>query len=275
MMEAELTDLLKMAIDATKEAAALLAQQYDEIHRQKKDIHIREKGSPLDLVTDADAASQECILKMLRSRYPDHNFIGEEDDPKNCVSSNSPYTWIIDPLDGTTCFVHGRTNFGVILALQHEGKTILGTMCMPLRNQFFVGCKGRGVTCNDEPLHLRKTRDLADAILCTNTIRRARKGSDGILRVPVLPCASLENYGSAIEEFAEMLLGYNDGAFFDGIRLWDIAAGCFMMEELGGKSEYIHRDPTDRRSGLLAVSSTAPIFEELRRIVFDEKLTEK
>lgn len=262
------------AVDAAKAAGALLKEKHIAMHQKGVSLHIQEKGSALDLVTDADKASQDLIVKMLHQAFPEHRFLCEE-EMGNLGNPSSPYQWIVDPLDGTTCFVHGRDNFGVILALQEHGKTILGVMYMPLRNQLFIGERGKGVTCNDAPLQLRKTKNLSDAILCSNTIRRAQMGADGIRRISTPPCASLENYGSALEEFALMLLGQNDGAFFDGIRLWDIAAGCMMMEELGGKSLYEFSEPENPRSGLLAVSSTAPIFDELKRLIFDEQLTKQ
>ncbi len=265
---------MQTAVAAAKAAGELLVEKHTVMHQAGASLHVREKGSALDLVTDADKASQELIVQMINRQYPDHRFLCEEDmdalgDP------SSPYMWIVDPLDGTTCFVHGRDNFGVIIALQENGTTILGVMYMPMRKQIFIAERGKGVACNGKPVRLRQTRDLSDAILCSNTIRRARTGTDGVRRISTPPCASLENYGSAIEEFALMLLGHNDGAFFDGIRMWDVTAGCMMMEEAGGCSRIELQERDNLRGGLLVVSSTQPIFDELKSYVFEGRITER
>lgn len=266
---------LQATMEATKAASAVLIEYYEKMHTDHTDTHVRMKGSALDLVTDADLAAQKAAVDVLRTHFPDHRFITEEEGADGLGDPNSPYVWIIDPLDGTTCFVHGRTNFGTMIALQYNGQTELGVMDMPMRELFFVGQRGHGVTCNGKPLTLRKTKNMSDAVLCCNTIRRARKGKDAVLRIAMPVCASIENYGSAVEEFAEILLGHNDGAFFDGIRLWDIAAGCFMLEELGGRFEAVFQEIDNPRSGMLVAASTAPIFDELRRIVFEERITEQ
>jgi len=266
---------LQMAIEATKAASHALLEHYQQMHHADRDEHVRMKGSALDLVTDADTAAQKAAVDVLHGHFPDHRFITEEEGTDTLGDPESPYVWIIDPLDGTTCFVHGRTNFGTMIALQYNGQTELGVMDMPLRELFFVGQRGHGVTCNGNSLTLRKTKNMSDAVLCCNTIRRARKGTDGVLRIAMPACASIENYGSAVEEFAEILLGHNDGAFFDGIRLWDIAAGCFMLEELGGRYEAMFQEVGNPRSGMLVAASTLPIFDELRRIVFEERIAEQ
>lgn len=271
----DMQEALDVATDIAVQAGSLLAERYEEIHVRKQRLQVREKGSPLSLVTDVDTVSQQLIVDALHERFPEHRFTAEEEGVQDLGDPASPYTWIIDPLDGTTCFVHGRTNFGVMIALQRESTVELGVIVLPMKQMVFVGRRGHGVTCNGAPLRLRATRDLSDAILCTNTIRRARKGPDGILRIPTPSCASLENYGSAAEQFAEMLLGHNDGAFYDGIRLWDVAAGCLMVEELGGRSRAVFQEPGNPKGGMLVVVSTAPIFDDLERIVFDERLTER
>ncbi len=259
---------LSTAMDAAKKAGDFLVSRYNDIHVRGEAIAIREKGSALDLVTDIDRDSQRMIVETIHQVFPDHRFLGEEGETDAIGSPASPYTWIIDPLDGTTCFLHGRTNFGTIIALQENDVIQLGVISIPLKNQLFHGTRGGGAFCNGQPLKLRNTRDMADAILCSNTIRRAEKCVRGELHVSIPFCASLENYGSAVEEFGEILLGHNDGGFFRGPRLWDIAAGCFLIEELGGKAKYTFEEPGNPRGGLLVAASTAPIFDELSHFVF-------
>lgn len=263
---------LETAMEAAKLAGDLLMERYDDMHVRKKSMTVREKTSALDLVTEADAESQRLLIDILHSRFPDHRFIAEEEGADGIGNSSSPYTWIVDPLDGTTCFVHGRENFGVIIALQYNGNVELGVIYLPLKQQLFHGRRGDGVRCNGKPLALRSTRDMRDAVLCSNIVRRAKACAGGALHVSTPLCASLENYGSAAEEFSEVLLGHNDGCFFDGIRLWDVAAGCMMIEEMGGKSRCAFQEPGNVRGGLLVVASTAPIFDALCAFVFTKRL---
>ena len=268
-----LDEALSVAINAAETAGELLSKRYHEIHVEGNALNVREKTSPIDLVTDVDAEAQDLIISIIRETYPDHRFIAEEEGADALGDPSSPYTWVIDPLDGTTCFVHGRKNFGTIIALMENDDILLGVMCMPLKSQLFTGWKGGGAFCNGKPLKLRATRDMSDAVLCCNISHRAKKSDDGVLRVSMPFCASVENYGSAVDEIGEVLLGHNDGAFFDGVRLWDIAAGCMMMEELGGRARYEFKEPGNVRSGLLAVTSTAPIFDDLCTFVFENRLT--
>lgn len=144
---------------------------------------------------------------------------------------------------------------------------------MPLLNLLYQCAKGEGVTVNGTKASLRQTASMSDAVLSTNIMRRAVQGENGAWYCSMPYCGSVENYGNAAQEMGEIVLGQNDGAFFKGIRLWDVAAGCLMVEEMGGKYRYEHLQPGNNRSGLLCVASTEKIFDELCDFVFEKKLT--
>tara|TARA_Y100000310_G_C20680635_1_gene815739 strand:- start:733 stop:1560 length:828 start_codon:yes stop_codon:yes gene_type:complete len=266
--------LLDVATATAKLSADLLVKKHHDVFGEGAtgSLDIDTKSSATDLVTEVDTAAQEMIIASIQKEFPDHRFIAEEEGADSLGDPNSPYEWIIDPLDGTTNFIHGKENFGTIVAVQKDGVLQAGVMNMPLMQKHYQAAKGKGATINGKPVILRPTKDMADAVLSSNIMRRAKEGDDGAWYASMPYCGSLENYGCAAQEIGEVLLGQNDGAFFKGIRLWDIAAGCMMVEEAGGKSRYEFMDPDDKRAGLLVVTSTAPIFEELCEFVFEKQL---
>ncbi|HLD33002.1 MAG TPA: inositol monophosphatase [Candidatus Peribacteraceae bacterium] len=267
--------LLEIANEAVLRAADLLVDKHHAVfgaHATDR-LEVGTKSSPIDLVTEADRLAQDAIISAIQDHFPDHRFIAEEEGADDLGNPDSPYEWIIDPLDGTTNFVHGKENFGTIVTVQKNGTFQAGVMYMPLLKKLYQGALGKGATINGRKVSLRQTKGMHDAILSSNILRRAEEGKDGAWYASMPFCASMENYGCAIQELGEILLGQNDGAFFRGIRLWDIAAGFLMMEEAGGKYRYEFLEPKNKRSGLLAVASTAPIFDELCSFVFEKNLT--
>jgi myo-inositol-1(or 4)-monophosphatase len=141
-------------------------------------------------------------------------------------------------------------------------------MTRPRFAETYTAIRGEGAYLNGKLCVLRKTAGMDDAVLSCNIAHRAVKKTDGTLSVPIPFCASIENYGNAIEEFAVVLKGWNDGVFFKGPKLWDTAAGCLMIEEAGGKSRTELKEKDDDRSGVLCAASTKEIFEEIEEFVF-------
>ncbi|MBM3231623.1 inositol monophosphatase [Candidatus Peregrinibacteria bacterium] len=256
--------LIAVAREAAAAAASFLAKSHGEIAGSSRELSVKQKSSAIDLVTDLDAKAQAIIIDCIRSHFPDHRFLAEEEGADALGDAKCPYRWIIDPLDGTTNFIHGSNVFGSIIAVQLHEKTVAGAMNLPLLRKEYWGGLGSGAWANGNRVRLRNTRNMNDAILCCNIVHRASKGDDGILRVTVPDCGSVENYGCAAEELGEILAGHVDGSFFDGIRLWDVAAGFMMIEEAGGRAFYTFKDERNHRSGLICAASTEPIFAELK-----------
>lgn len=275
MSDIPIETLLDVANEAALKAADLLVDKHHAVFGAHSTdwLEIGTKSSSTDFVTEADEMAQEAIISIIRDRFPEHRFIAEEAGADDLGDPSSPYEWIIDPLDGTTNFIHGKENFGTIVTVQKDGVLQAGVMYMPLLKQLYQGARGKGATINGKKVMLRKTKSMNDAVLSSNIMRRAKEGDDGAWYVSMPFCGSVENYGCAIQELGEILLGQNDGAFFNGIRLWDVSAGCLMIEEAGGKYRYEHLEPENPRSGLLIVASTDTIFDELCDFVFEKKLT--
>lgn len=257
--------LLEVAIAASKAGSNVLVEQYEKYFgdHATEELDIKTKTAPNDLVTETDQLTQEAIIAEIQKKFPDHQFIAEEKGADKLGDPNSPYAWIIDPLDGTMNFTRGRKNFGTIIAVQKDDHLIAGSMRLPYMELEFHGARDIGAFYNDKPVRLRSTNGMLDAVLCTNTIRRAVKDDHGNLVVPTPPCGSLENTGCAAEEIGLVLMGHTDGAFFKDIRIWDIAAGFLMIEIAGGNMRYEFMEPGNARGGFLCAASTAPIFDDL------------
>ena len=266
-------ELLIIAEAAAARAAEIQVAKYHDVFTKGEDLSIQTKSSDTDFVTETDAKCQEDMIAIIQDAYPDHRFIAEETGADSLGSSDSPYEWIIDPLDGTNNFIHGKPNFGTCVAVQKDGVLEAGVMIMPMVNHHFSAAKGGGALVNGKPVKLRNTGSMNDSILSCNIMRRAVEHENGAWYASMPFASSVENYGCAAQEMGEMLLGWNDGAFFKGIRIWDIAPGCLMMEEAGGKYRYEWEEPGNPRGGLLVVASTPPIFDELCDFVFEKKLT--
>lgn len=258
MSEVSIDHLIEVSKQAVEVGADILVEQYAKAHHGEGKLEITTKASAIDLVTQVDGMAQAAIIDVIQKQFPDHRYIAEEAGAENLGDPSSPYEWIIDPLDGTVNFVHGRISFGPMVALQKDGQLLAGAMHLPLLDQWFYGGRGAGAYYNDDIVKLRSTKNLTDAVLNCNLIHRAKE-IDGTLYVSVPPCGSIENYGCAAEELGEILMGHTDGVFFDGIPLWDIAVGFLLIEEAGGKMRY-EKKP---EGGHIAVGCTAAIFDEL------------
>jgi myo-inositol-1(or 4)-monophosphatase len=229
-------------------------------------LDIRAKSSSRDVVTQVDEQAQEAIVKIIQAAFPGHPILGEEGDVRG--EDGCPYLWIVDPLDGTTNFVHGKTAVGTIIALRNGRQTILGVIYLPHTDELFSAAWGKGTFRNGNPVTLRDTKGMDDAVICGNIRRRGAKQPDGRYLVSFPRCASWDNYGSCAEAFAEILRGHNDGVNFHGPHLWDTAAGALLVEEAGGKAHLELVDPADMRGDTFCVASTKAIFEELKSFNF-------
>jgi myo-inositol-1(or 4)-monophosphatase len=267
----EIQQALIISVSAAKSAGKLLEQkQAALLSHGYSAIGVGTKSGPHDYASDADREAQAIIVDAIQKHFPDHRILGEEGDTDHLGSPDSPYRWIIDPLDGTTNFIHGKPNYGTIIALQENGETILGVMVRHMAKETYTAIRGEGCFLNGKRCKLRKTAGMEDAVLSSNIVHRAHKTPGGVLVVPIPFCASVENYGNAIEEFAVVLKGWNDGVFFDGPRLWDTAAGCLMVEEARGQSRTELKDQSNPRSGVLCAATTKEIFSEVEKFVFEK-----
>lgn len=268
MLMFDIDHALTFAISLAEEAGTLLRDAFGKLQKSGNGaLHIKTKSNDRDFVTDVDTSTQKFIVDRIRAAYPDHRFVGEEEGADSFGDPKSPFQWVIDPLDGTTNFIHASPNFGSMIALLENGKPVIGVIALPMRQQIYSAKKGGGAFCNGKKLRVRETRDMNDAILSTNLNSRAKE-CNGEFHVSIVQCASLHNYGCAACEMAAIADGLNDGIYYERVGLWDIAPGSLIVEEAGGKAEFRLRDTNDVRKGVDGVAGTKKIFDELRTFIF-------
>ncbi|NOY65057.1 MAG: inositol monophosphatase [Nitrospirae bacterium] len=226
----ERSDYLQIAIKAAKEAGEFIVERYnslDEIGFTRKAL--------FDYVTEIDAASEQLIIKTLRNTFPSHRILSEETLKES--SSEDEYLWIIDPLDGTTNFIHKYPVFAISIALQYKDEIITGVVYDPLRDELFTAEKGRGAFLNDQRIFVSKRNSIEDAIITTGFPFRAKDRIDDYLEVfksLFLRCSDLRRAGSAALDLAYTASGRCEGFFELGLSAWDVAAGSLLVKEAGG-----------------------------------------
>lgn len=195
----------------------------------------RQKGRK-DLVTDADLASQSAIESLLRARFPEYRFVGEEQGKMTHLLESGELTWIVDPLDGTTNYVHGYPNYGVSVAIAHGADVLAGVIYDPLRDQCFAAGAGRGAFCNGARLHVSATATLADSLVAVSLPAHVERNSPDLLDFieVVQLCQAVRRSGSAALNLAHVADGSLDAFWAAHIHPWDVAAGVLLIREAGG-----------------------------------------
>lgn len=262
----DLEKALRDAIAVAEAAGNLLKEAFER--SKKTALTIRTKSNARDFVTEVDGALQRFIVDRLTALYPNHRFIAEEEGADALGDPKSPYAWIIDPLDGTTNFIHGKPSFATMIALMEAGEIVAGVINMPMHGELFSARKGGGAFLNGKPVQLRRTRDMNDAIITTNMTHQLRPCTNGELHVALPLCAAVQNYGCAAEEMGEILRGGNDGVYYTGVGLWDVAPGCLMISEAGGRARWEFVDASNPRKGVNCVAGTREIFPEIEKRIF-------
>ena len=223
--------MLNVAIKAARAAGGVINRAALDV----ESVRISEKNIN-DFVTEIDHESEQIIIETLLGAYPDHGILAEESGSTH-GSPSSDHIWIIDPLDGTTNFIHGFPIYCVSVALQVRGKIEQAVIYDPTRNDLFTATKGRGAFVNDRRMRVSKRTQLKDCMLSTGFPFRADDDLEAyfnILRDIIPKTSALRRPGSAALDLAYLAAGYTDGFFETGLAPWDIAAGCLLVTEAGG-----------------------------------------
>jgi myo-inositol-1(or 4)-monophosphatase len=201
----------------------------DKLHQPRSVSH---KGQ-VDLVTDADKASELLIAGGLREAFPDHRLIGEEGSRG---SGDSPWGWVIDPLDGTTNYAHRYPHFAVSIGLEFEGEPVLGVVCDPMREETFHAIKGRGAWVNDTPITVSDIDALIDALLATGFSYQIAERSESYHLWTVInnTAQGVRRDGSAALNMCYVAAGRLEGFYELPVNAWDIGAGAIIVREAGG-----------------------------------------
>jgi myo-inositol-1(or 4)-monophosphatase len=222
---------------AWREAAGEAARRgAAAIEEWRPRFSVREKGR-FDLVTEADVASQQAIRSFLQGRFPDHGFLGEEDQSGHGrPGPDAPPTWIVDPIDGTTNYVHGFPMYCVSIGLQVAGELVVGVVLDPSRPELFEAAKGQGAWLNGRPLRPSRVDRLEEALLATGFPTDVR-GQERILdwwRHFSLRSQSVRRTGSTALNLAYVAAGRFDGYWAFDNHVWDVAGAAVLVREAGG-----------------------------------------
>jgi myo-inositol-1(or 4)-monophosphatase len=239
-MAIDLHACLETAIDAARRAA-------DQLESWRARFTVREKGRA-DLVTEADLAAQKIVRQTLLDRFPDHAFLGEEDgaNPRK-PGRDAPPTWIVDPLDGTTNYVHDFPMYCVSIGLLAAEELVVGVVYDPRQDELFAAAKGQGATLNGQPIRTSPIADLGDALLATGfpaDLGRQERQHDW-WRYFARRTQSLRRTGSTAINFAYVACGRFDASWGFDNNPWDVAGAVVLIQEAGGIITAIDGSPYD------------------------------
>ena len=219
---------LEIAVKAVKLAGQIVVEHLGKI--SKKDIDIKQAS---DFVTFVDRESEKIIIDTIKKHFPDHLFLAEE-SLKEC--GKETFRWIIDPLDGTTNYIHSYPVFSISIALEYAGEIIIGVILDPLRNELFWAEKGSGAYLNCSSLEVSQVT-VSESLVATGFPFRSKEMIDTYLKLfknLFLKVSDLRRAGSAALDLAYLASGRCDGFFELGLSPWDIAAGSLLIKEAGG-----------------------------------------
>ena len=218
---------LETAVEIAREAGALLVNFFE------RRVPFETKGE-FDLVTEADRASEKLVVERLRSYFPAHNVMAEEGGGHQ---SASEYRWFVDPLDGTTNFAHSFPVFNVTLGLERAGELIAGVVYDPVKQEMFTAERGAGAYLNNRRMHVSGVKDVSDSLASTGFPSRKRHHNVNIHFYYQLAMAShgVRRTGSAAIDLAYVACGRLDFFWEFGLKPWDMAAGCLLVREAGGR----------------------------------------
>ena len=226
--------MLNIAVKAARDAGRFIVQSSDRV----QDSDIQTKGKH-DYVTEVDKRAENHIIEIIKGAYPDHHFLAEESGSAHNNTKPSDFVWIIDPLDGTTNYIHGIPHYAVSIALEHKGKLEVAVVYDPIKAEEFTAVRGKGAHLNGKRLRVTQQKDLQNALIGTGfpfrsdqehlmdnyfeQCKRMAKATAGIRRA-----------GAASLDLAYVAAGRLDGFWENGLQTWDMAAGILLIQEAGG-----------------------------------------
>jgi len=246
----QLKELLKTASEAAHAAAGVLRKYWGKISM------IKSKSSPSDLVTEADQESERLLLESIRKRYPTHGFQGEEYgiDP----IMHEEFTWVVDPLDGTTNYTHQFPMVSVSIGLLYCKEPVVGVIYNPFSEEFFHAAKGLGAYLNDDKICVSQVSNLSSSLLATGFAYDRRETEDNnyaqFCRLTNM-AQGVRRMGSAALDLAYVASGRLDGYWERGLQPWDMAAGAVLVREAGGMVTSYDQTPFQLNAGKILATN--------------------
>jgi len=251
---------LNIAVRAARSAGNVIIRNLDRLDGLA--VHTKARN---DFVTEVDQQAEREIIGILRKAYPHHGILAEESG----LTDGDEYQWIIDPLDGTTNFLHGFPQFAVSIALRHKGRLEHGVVYDPMRQELFTATRGAGATLNDRRIRVSKRPSLDGALLGTGFPFKEQHHLDAYLdmfRALFPRTAGIRRPGSAALDLSYVAAGRLDGFWEIGLNIWDMAAGVLLIQEAGGLSSDFSGGHDYLESGNL-VSANPKVFAEILKAI--------
>ena len=253
--------MVNIAVKAARRAGNII----NRATRNLDIVAFREKAAN-DFVSEVDREAEAAIIRTLREAYPGHSILAEESG----ASGESEHQWIIDPLDGTTNFLHGFPQYAVSIAYRHRGTVTHGVIYDPGRNDLFTASRGRGAFLNDQRMRVSKRVHLASSLIGTGFPFRQLEHLEpylSILRDVMKGSAGLRRAGAASLDLAYVAAGRLDGFWEFGLSAWDMAAGGLMITEAGGLASDLSGESRYLETGNIVAGSRkvfAGLVKELK-----------
>ncbi len=223
----DLGKIRDIGVAAALRAGEILRNRWDRAHTVKK------KGA-IDLVTEADLASEDAIIQLIRAVFPGHTILAEE---SGVTPGTDPYEWIIDPLDGTTNFAHHLPDFSLSIAFALEGEMAFGLILNPVAGELFCATRGQGVELNGRPIRVSSTKTVAESLLVTGFPYDLEPVIGPLmqrLERCIMAAQGVRRLGSAALDLCYVACGRFDGFWEENLAPWDTAAGWMIVQEAGG-----------------------------------------
>lgn len=224
--------MLNIAIRAARQGGNIIARYVDKVDTLTVDTKQHN-----DFVTEVDRSAEQEVISVLRKAYPDHSILAEESGTSDARNGSDEFQWVIDPLDGTTNFLHGFPQFAVSIALKHKGRLDQAVVYDPISQELFTASRGEGAMLNSKRLRVTKRIGLEGALLGTGFPFRQQEHLDAYLKMFKAlhkDTAGIRRAGSAALDLAYLAAGRLDGFWEIGLSEWDMAAGALLIKEAGG-----------------------------------------
>ncbi len=252
--------IVNIAVRAARRAGDIIMRSADRIDT----VSIVTKGKN-DFASDVDKRAEAEIIKIIRKAYPNHGILAEESGG----DSSADTLWIIDPLDGTTNYLHGLPHYAVSIAMQHRGKLEHAVVYDPVRQELFTASRGAGAQLNERRIRVAPAKDLSGTLLGTGFPFRSEQHIDaylGMFKALFQHAADIRRPGSAALDLAYVAAGRLDGFWEIGLSKWDIAGGALLVREAGGLVGDFAGGENFMESGNL-VAANPRIFKEILQTI--------
>jgi len=253
---------INVMIKAARKAGRSLMRDFKEV----ENLQVSSKG-PGDFVSRADMKAEEILQEELMEARPNYGFLGEENGE---IKGEDPTRrWIVDPLDGTTNFLHGLPHWAISIALEHKGEIVAAVIFNPAGEEMFIAEKGGGAWLNDKRIRVSGRRRMIDMIFATGLPFGGRGDLPDTLQdlARILPaCAGVRRWGAASLDLAYTAAGRYDGFWERRLQPWDIAAGLLMIKEAGGLTTSVYEGGDSMTDGTV-IAANELVFENFKKVV--------